>query len=126
MDTTRVSARTDAYWAWLAVALFLLVTVDLLTTFGAVARFGIGAEANPIVAELLRGPMWLLVGVHLGVVFAVAYGFEAVLRLFRRTPPRLRPVFAAIIETWLVLLVLFGIALSVNNLSVLFFGVNPL
>ncbi len=38
----------EEYWDWVAVALFLLVTVDMLTTMFAAAALGPVAEANPL------------------------------------------------------------------------------
>ena len=122
VSALRPSRRED-YWAWLALALYLLITVDLLTTFGAVARFGVGVEANPLVASLLTGPFWLLIGVHVAVVFGVTYGFAAVLRLLDRMPPGLRARFETAVRAWLVLLVAAGLLLAANNLAVLLHGV---
>jgi hypothetical protein len=116
----------EEYWSWLAVALFLLVTVDLLTTVGAIARFGIGAEANPFVASLLREPPWVVVGVNLAVVGSVAFTFRTLLRLLECTSPRLRPLFAQVVEVWLGLLVAFGLFLFANNLSALVHGASLL
>jgi hypothetical protein len=116
----------EEYWSWLAVALFLLVTVDLLTTVGAIARFGFGAEANPFVASLLREPLWVVVGVNLTVVGSVAYAFRTLLRLIECTSPRLRPLFAQVVEVWLGFLVAFGLFLFANNLSALVHGASLL
>lgn len=116
--------RYETYWTWLTVGLFLHVPVDLLTTIGAVARFGIGVEANPLVAALFAGPLWLLVGVHIAVVFGVVYGFDAVLTSVDRTSPRLRPAFKRLIEAWLAVVVVAGLALFVNNMRVVLHGVS--
>lgn len=114
------------YWDWLAVALFLLVSVDLLTTLGAAARYGVGAEANPLVAALLVGPLWTLVAANLVVVVVSTGAFAALLRLLRRTPPRLRNGFALTIEVWLGLLVAGGLVVFANNLTVVVHGVSLL
>ncbi|WP_318569635.1 hypothetical protein [Salinigranum marinum] len=120
------SGRHDEYWDWFAVALFLLVTVDLLTTLGAAARFGVGAEANPVVAALLAGPTWRLVAANLATVVAVTCGFAALLGLLRRTPLRQRPGFALAVEAWLGLLVAGGLIVFANNLTVVVHGVSLL
>ncbi len=128
MNSLRVHSPTrhEEYWDWLAVALFLLVTVDLLTTLGAAARFGVGAEANPLVATLLRAPLWALVAANLVAVVAAAGGFAAVLRLLRATSPRLRAGFALTVELWLGLLVAGGLLVFANNLAVVVHGASLL
>ena len=118
--------RHDEYWDWFAVALFLLVTVDLLTTLGAAARFGVGAEANPVVAVLLAGPIWHLIAANLAAVVAVACGFAALLGHLRRAPLGLRPGFALAVEAWLGLLVAAGLVVFANNLTVVVHGVSLL
>lgn len=123
---THDHGRHEEYWDWLSVALFLLVTVDLLTTFGAAARFGVGAEANPLVAALLAGPLWVLVAVNLVAVVVAATGFAGLLDLLRRTPPRLRSGFALTVELWLGLLVAGGLLVFANNLTVVVHGVSLL
>lgn len=123
-ESRTLPARADEYWLWFAVALYLLVTVDLVTTFGAIARFGIAAEANPLVAALLEGPMWLLVAVHVAVVVAVTYGFDAVLQLFGRTPPRFQSLYTTVVEAWLALMVAAGLLLFANNVSAVVYGVS--
>ncbi|AUV81731.1 hypothetical protein C2R22_08780 [Salinigranum rubrum] len=123
---TRPRARHEEYWDWLTVALFLLVTVDLLTTLGAAARFGVGTEANPLVASLLSGPLWALVVTNLVAVVAAVGGFAAVLRLLRETSPRLRAGFALTVELWLGLLVAGGLLVFANNLAVVVHGVSLL
>jgi hypothetical protein len=118
--------RGEEYWDWLTVALFLLVTVDLLTTLGAAARFGVGAEANPLVAALLSGPLWALVAANLVAVVVAAGGFAALLRLLQETPPRLQERFALTVELWLGLLVAGGLLVFANNLAVVVHGASLL
>jgi hypothetical protein len=120
------SDRREEYWNWLTVALFLLVTVDLLTTLGAAARFGVGAEANPFVASLLSGPLWALVAANLVAVVVAAGGFAALLRLLREASPRRRARFALTLELWLGLLVAGGLLVFANNLAVVVHGASLL
>ncbi|WP_152041265.1 hypothetical protein [Salinigranum salinum] len=119
-------APHDEYWDWLAVALFLLVTVDLLTTLGATARFGPGAEANPLVASLLAGPTWALVGANVLAVVAAAGGFSLVLRALAQASTRTRVLLAGAVETWLGLLVAAGLLVFANNLAVVVHGASLL
>lgn len=122
-DSSEVTRREE-YWDWLSVALYLLVPLDLLTTFGAAARYGTAAEANPLVASLLSEPLWLLVAANLLVVVAAAGGFAAILRQLRRTPPHRRPQFSVVVESWLGLLVAVGLFVFANNLAVVVHGVS--
>jgi hypothetical protein len=128
MDPVRppTGRRREEYWDWLAVALFLLVTVDLLTTLGAAARVGPGAESNPLVAALLTRPVWQLVAANLAAVVLAAGGFAGLLRLLDRTPPALRGGFALTVEAWLGLLVAGGLAVFANNLAVVVHGASLL
>ena len=120
------SPRAEEQWDWLAVALFLLVPVDLLTTFGAAARVGVGAEANPLVASLLQAPLWVVVGVNLGVIVASVVGFAVLVRLRRRTTPALKRPFRVTIDAWLGLLVAAGLFVFANNFSVIVHGLSLL
>lgn len=109
--------RIEEYWSWIAVALFLLVTVDMLTTIFAAARLGTSAEANPLMAwALQRGIVVLAVANVAAVVLVVAF-FYALLEMLRRSPPRLRRPFALAIEVYLGLLVVAGLLVFANNLS---------
>ena len=114
--------RIDEYWEWVAVALFLLTTVDVLTTLGAAATVGVDGEANPFVRWLLRRSLPALIAVNLLAVVAGTVGFRGVVATLRRTPPWLRPYYAVVVEAWLGLLVAAGLAVFANNLAVIVFG----
>lgn len=114
--------RVSEYWDWIAVALFLLVTVDVLTTIFAAAAVGSAAETNPLVRwALVRGLPTLVVLNLVAVVLVVGF-FYALVEMLERTPPGYRRPFAAVIEVWLGLLVVAGLAVLANNLSVVVFG----
>lgn len=114
--------RIDEYWEWVAVALFLLTAVDVLTTLGAAAVVGVGGEANPFVRWLLRRSLPALIAVNLLAVVAGTVGFRGVVVTLRRTPPWLRPYYAVVVEVWLGLLVAAGLVVFTNNLVVIVFG----
>lgn len=119
---TGLDARIEEYWHWITVALFLLVTVDLLTTIYAASAVGIDAEANPITRWLVgQGPV-TLVGVNLAAVVLVGVLFYGLMELVRVTPERLRAPFMQLIEVWLGLLLAAGLAVFANNLAVLVLG----
>lgn len=121
-DDAQVQRRIEEYWEWVAVALFLLLSLDLLTTYYAAATVGTGAEANPLVAWLLGRSLAVVVAVHLAVAVLSVGCFAALMRLYRRTPRRYRGGFGLLIELWLGGLVAVGLAVVANNVSVVVLG----
>ena len=117
-----VEFRIGEYWDWLAGALFLLITVDVLTTIYAAHVAGLGAEANPIVRwSLSRGPV-VVVAVNLLAVVVTVMLFDRLLDRLRRTPAPFDRYFALAIELWLGLLLAVGLVVFANNLSVIVLG----
>lgn len=112
----------EEYWGWAAVALFLLLSVDLLMTLYAAADVGIEHESNPLMGWLLTQPLPVLVGLHLGVVVVAAALFYGLAELVRETPARHRRPFRIGIEVFLGLLVATGLFLFANNLTVIVHG----
>lgn len=121
-DGTTLRRRVEEYWGWIAVALFLLLSLDLLTTYYAAATVGTGAEANPVMAWLLARSLATVVAVHLLVVALAVAFFAVLMRLYRRTPSPLRRGFGLLIELWLGVLVAVGLAVFANNLAVVVLG----
>lgn len=121
-DHTSVQQRVTEYWEWVAVALFLLLSVDLLTSLYAAAVVGVDAEANPLMAYLLGQPLAVLVAVHLGVVVLAVGFFYGLMRTYAATPERLRRPYGYLIELWLGLLLAVGLWVFANNLSVIVLG----
>lgn len=117
-----VEPRIEEYWSWVAVSLYLLVSVDLLTSLYAAADVGVGAEANPLVTWLLGQSLTVIVVVNVVVVALAATLFYAVVELLRATPPPYRGYFATGIEVWLGGLVAAGLLVFANNLSVIVLG----
>ncbi|UIO99114.1 hypothetical protein Hbl1158_11290 [Halobaculum sp. CBA1158] len=117
-----VAERVEEYWGWATAALFLLVTVDLLTTMYAAAAVGSAAEANPLIRWALGRPLSVLVAVNLGAVVLAALVFRGLMETYRLTPARVRPYYALVIEAWLGALVAVGLAVFANNLSVIVLG----
>lgn len=114
--------RIDEYWDWLAVALFLLVTLDMLTTVFAAAELGTAAEANPLMRWALDRGMGTLVALNLAVVGLAVGFFWALVRTFRQAPPRYRRALGLLIEAWLGLLVFVGLLVLANNLAAVVLG----
>lgn len=114
--------RIEEWWDWFAVALFLLITVDLITTIGATIEHGYAAEANPIVRWLLvQGPL-ALAAVNLAVVVVAVLCFRNVVRIARRIPGPYDRYFAFGVELWLGAIVSLGLFIFANNLSVIVWG----
>ena len=68
--------RVEEFWDWFAVSLFLLITVDMMTSMYAARRVGLGAEINPLIRWALGQGVVTLVAVHL-LVTVVAAGVFA-------------------------------------------------
>jgi hypothetical protein len=115
-------SRIEEYWDWIAVALFLLLSVDLLTSLAAARLVGAGAESNPLMRWLLGRTTLVVVGAHLGVVVLVTGFFRLLLDRLRRTPSPADYYFALLIEGWLGVLVAVGLGVFANNLSVIVLG----
>ena len=122
MEVTGREARVAEYWDWLAGALFLLVTVDMITTVYAARSLGIGHEANPVMRMLLvEGPVVYAV-VNLAVVVAAVLLFSFLVDRLERTPAPYDRYLAVGIEVWLGGLLAAGLLLFANNLAVIFFA----
>ncbi|WP_277555645.1 hypothetical protein [Halobaculum limi] len=117
-----ITDRVQEYWSWAAVALFLLITVDLLTTMYAAALVGIQYESNPVVRWALGQPVSVLVAMNLAATVIAVVVFYGLIETYRVTPAHARPYYGVVIETWLGLLVASGLFVFANNLSVIVLG----
>ena len=122
MTTQIAESRIEEYWDWVAVALFLLLAVDLLTTLAAARLVGTGAESNPLMRWLLGRGVLVVIGAHLAVVVLVTGCFGLLVERLRRTPSPANKYFAFAIEAWLGVLVAVGLGVFANNLSVIVLG----
>lgn len=121
-DPGGIDARVQEYWSWIAVALFLLVTVDMITTTYAAYQVGVIHEANPLIRwSLLQGPA-IFLGVNLAAVVLVTVLFDRVVDVLRRTPAPYDRYLAGGIEAWLGGLLAAGLLVFANNLAVIFLG----
>ena len=114
--------RFEEYWDWVAVALFLLLSVDLLTSLSAASVVGVEHEANPLMAWMLTQSLGLIVAVHAVVlVLAVAF-FYALFEVTRDVPAAYRRPAALSVEVFLGTLVAVGLFVFANNVSLLVLG----
>jgi hypothetical protein len=125
-DQPRVASRLEEYWDWVAVALFLLITVDLLTSLYAKAVVGLAAESNPLMVWLFSRPIWLVVAVHIAAGILAVVFFYALFETIREAPPRVQPLMLRMTELYLGLLVAVGLFLFANNLAVIVLGASLL
>ncbi len=122
MERDHLDEWTDDYWSWVAVVLFLLIPVDLRTTAGAATLYGAQAETNPLMRWLLTRRFATIVAVHLVVLVAVVVSFRAMILLLEATDERHQRAFAYGIEAFVGLLLLVGLVVFANNLSVIVLG----
>jgi hypothetical protein len=114
------------YWDWVAVALFLLITVDLLTTLFAVETLGLGAESNPVMAWLLAQPIGVVVLVNLVAVVVACVFFYGLYETVTWTPEPYDAYYALWVEAWLGALIAAGLFVFANNLAAIVFGASLL
>lgn len=120
-DRTTIDANILEYWSWLAVALFLLTTVDMITTVYAAHQVGVLLESNPIVRwSLLKGPL-VFMTINLTAVILVTVLFDQLMQLLDSVSDPYNRYFAAGIEAWLGGLIAGGLVIFANNLTVIFF-----
>ena len=122
MAQDSLEERISEYWDWVAVALFLLTTVDMVTTIYATAVVGPSGESNPLVRWVLRqGPVAFAVTNLLATVLAVIF-FYALVEMIRESSPPFDRYLALAVELWLGLLVAAGLFVFANNLFVIVYG----
>lgn len=119
---TSLEPRFEEYWDWVAVALFLLLTVDLLTSMYAAGTVGLEHEANPLMAWLLAQSLGVVI-IGQAVVLLVAAGlFYGLFELTRGLPRDYRGPVAVAVEVFLGLLVAVGLFVFANNLTLIVLG----
>ncbi|QLD87099.1 hypothetical protein HWV23_15665 [Natronomonas halophila] len=111
--------RIERWWRLFAVALFLLVPLDLLTTLLVVTRYGTVVEANPLMRWLLDQGLLVVTATNLGVVVLVVLLFQAAIRRIRQTPPAYHRAVTRVVDVWVGVLLVAGTVLVANNLAVL-------
>lgn len=122
MTTDHIESRIAEYWSWIAVALFLLLGADLLTTLGAYDRYGAGAEFNPVMRWVLGQSLGMLVLVHLLALVVAVTIFYGLVRLVAETDPPAQRIVMFLIEGYLGILVAVGLFVVANNLAVIILG----
>jgi Kef-type K+ transport system membrane component KefB len=117
-----VGDRVLEYWDWIAVALFLLIPVDLLTTLYAARAVGAGAESNPLMRWALRQGVLTLILVNVAAVIVAVVLFYGLVELLEAVPRHRRRYAVVVMELWLGVVLAAGLAIFANNLSVVVLG----
>lgn len=115
-SVTRAGAHVGKWWQGFAVALFLLIPVDLLTTLMAVWKYGMGVEANPVMRWLLDQGLVAVGLVNVVVACLAAYLFHTALGSIRRAPSTYQRPLTHVVNAWLAVLIAGGLLLVGNNL----------
>lgn len=107
------------WWALFAVALFLLVPLDLLTTLIAVGKYGTVVEANPLMRWLLEQGLLAVTVVNLVVVLLVVGLFHVAIDRIRQAPQSSHRRLTHVVNLWVGVLLAAGTVLIVNNVLVI-------
>ena len=111
---------------WLAVAMFVLITVDMITTMYAAWYVGPAAEANPLMRWALHQGLVTVMVVNLAATVIAVGGFTILMKLLRQTEPPWDRYVAVGVEAWLGLLIAGGLFVFANNLVLIFNGYSLL
>lgn len=113
--------RREEYWSWVAVSLFLLLALDLLTTIIAAGIVGSQAEVNPIVQWAWGQGLPALIVVNLVALVLLVILFYGLIRLTGEAPKPYNEMISISFEIWIGLLIGGGLLLFANNLLVIVF-----
>lgn len=120
--SVELNEHTRTWWFWFTIALLLLLPADLVMTVGAVAIYGVAAEANPVMRWLLHEGLTTLVLAHL-LIGGLAVGmFQGVIRAIHRSPVSLQAALGRGVTVWLGFMLAAGLLSSTNNVLVLVSG----
>lgn len=121
-SSTPIATRIEEYWDWFAVALFVLITVDMLTTMFAGRVVGHQAEANPLIRWALGQGVLTLTVINLVAAVVAVTVFYNLIQILKRTAPPYDRFLEVSIEVWLALLISTGLFVFANNLMVIVHG----
>lgn len=119
-DTSEMDRNVERWWLLFGIALFLLIPVDLLTTLVAIAQYGTGVEANPIMRWFLEHGLLAVTAVNILVVFVGVSLFHVAMGSIRAAPPSSHRALTHVVNVWVGVLLVVGVSLVANNLWVIF------
>lgn len=114
-------SRIQEYWDWVAVALYLLITVDMLTSIYAGEVVGLEHEANFLMAWVLDQPLPVLIGTHIVAATLATVGFSLLFGVIQANESRSRKILELTTELYLGLLIAVGLFIFANNFVVVVF-----
>lgn len=120
--TEEEEARFEGWWRWFALVLFVLLTLDMLTTMVIVVQLGVDVESNPFMRYLYGEGALVVLLVNLVALIVAAVSFRGVVDLSRRISPPYDRLFKITVEVWLALMLVLGLFVFANNLSVILRG----
>jgi hypothetical protein len=86
MQSSHLESKLEEYWDWFTVALFVLITVDMITTMYAATYAGPAAEANPLMRWEIGQGVLVMTAVNL-IATVIAVGiFYFLMQLLETTP----------------------------------------
>ena len=97
------------YWDWFAVALFILITVDMIKTIYAAWYVGHAAEANPLMRWALGQGMLTVALVNLAATVIAVGGFYVLMQLVETTTTPYNWYLAFGVEVWLGVIIAAGL-----------------
>lgn len=104
------------------MALFLLITLDMISSRYAAVTAGPMAEANPIMRWVLRQDVIVLTTVNLLAGMIAVGSFYLLMRLLESSQPPYDRYLALGIELWLGGLIAVGLFVFANNIAVIVHG----
>lgn len=119
---TETENRLEECWSWVGVALFLLITLDLLTSLYAAEIVGLEHESNVLMRWILGQLTGVVVLIHLTATVLIVGFFHGIFEIARQVSPRYRSVAVRGLELYIGLLVAAGLFVFANNISVIILG----
>lgn len=122
MSNQPFNTPLEEYWDWFAVSLFVLITVDMITTMYAAWYAGPAAEANPLMRWALGQGIGVLTAVNLTATIVAVGGFYLLIQFVDQTDPPYDWYLGFGIQIWLGTILSLGLFVFANNLSVIIHG----
>lgn len=114
--------RYKEWWSMFALVLFVLLSLDMLTTMGIIVERGVDVESNPIMRYLYGEGALVVMFANLVALLIATASFHSVVDLARRLTSPWDQYFKFTVEVWLGLMLTLGMIIFANNMSVLLLG----
>lgn len=108
--------REKKYWSTVGLVLFVLLSLDLLTTSYAVVNVGIEYESNEIMQFILQQNISFIIYVHLAALLSsVSFFYVLYYKVYQDLENNKRRVFSLMMKGFLYLLFIIGLFVILNN-----------